>query len=178
MTPTEEREQLAISREMLKLSIQGIRLGEASCKVGELKPDGTLPTVATQNIALGVHVDPKNNTIVVAVALKLLMGYQDALGSEPPIQITGTYSLQYGCEKPELTPLFQTAVNRAAMFHAIPFWREFVHSMSARMGVPSIVIPIVNLAQLTKAPDSSQVANDEQPPKGSKRPSSKRKAKS
>jgi hypothetical protein len=41
-----------------------------------------------------------------------------------------------------------------------PYWREFVQSMPARMGLPPLRMPLLNPAQLTFTPDQNQAEVD------------------
>lgn len=81
---------------------------------------------------------------------------------EPPegLHLVGTFLLQYSIreleDQPKLTdePIEADAgdvvafANFNATFNAWPYWREFVQSMTGRMGLPGVIIPVLPVPNL------------------------------
>jgi hypothetical protein len=81
---------------------------------------------------------------------------------EPPegLHLVGTFLLQYSIQEPDDQPTLMKEpievdaadvvafANFNATFNAWPYWREFVQSMTGRMGLPSVVIPVLPVPNL------------------------------
>jgi len=75
------------------------------------------------------------------------------------LHIVGTFVLQYEARFDEQLTLIDEPIEVAsadvvafatfnATFNAWPYWREFVQSMTSRMGLPSVVIPVLPVPNL------------------------------
>lgn len=80
------------------------------------------------------------------------------------LHIVGSFLLQYTIQEPDDQPkLVDTPIEMSAAdvkafadfnstFNAWPYWREFVQSMTARMGLPSVIIPVLPVPNLIARP--------------------------
>jgi preprotein translocase subunit SecB len=62
-----------------------------------------------------------------------------------PVRIQGEYELEYSIEsfdqiKPENIKAFGSM---NGIYNAWPYWREFVQSMTVRMGLPPLTLPVM-----------------------------------
>jgi hypothetical protein len=78
------------------------------------------------------------------------------------LDIVGSFLLDYVPRPEDQAELLRKPVEVAAQdvrafaefnatFNAWPFWREFVQSMTARMGLPAVVVPLLPVPNLTKS---------------------------
>jgi len=84
----------------------------------------------------------------VQIGFALVGNYED--GSEG-LRVEATFGLLYAVDwKDEPTQEVVDEFGRAVgVNNAWPYWREFVQSMTARMGLPPVRIPILRMDQLT-----------------------------
>jgi preprotein translocase subunit SecB len=82
------------------------------------------------------------------------------------LNIAATFGILYGVDSiddfaPETVATFMPSVG---LGHAWPYWREFVQSMTTRMGLPPLRIPLLKPDELQGAPVS--IETERQPKKG------------
>ena len=93
-------------------------------------------------------------TVLAKVEVRIVpAASKDDPKADPLVLVEGTYELIYavpsGIEADQRTLTAFAAVN--AVFHAWPYWREFVQSSLQRMSMPPIVLPVFRLANLQAA---------------------------
>ncbi len=69
-------------------------------------------------------------------------------GGSPLVTVSAVFDLEYGCEGLEdFTEEQLSAFARLnGVFNAWPYWREFVQSMTTRMGLPALVLPVYRIS--------------------------------
>lgn len=82
-----------------------------------------------------------NTSFTVPATMEVLIGApnpKDAFG-----RIEVTYVLKFSVESKEMSPEHVTEFTRSTIKVVIwPFFREFIHNMTARFGIPHVNVPI------------------------------------
>lgn len=143
------QELLRLARESRKLRLQGIRLLESHCKLGKLQPE-KLPSNASQSINLILHINEKDGKAFIIAKLNLIVTYDGPEVSNPPITVGASFGIEYKIDKPFSQKTIEKALDHVAMMNVWPYWRELVHSMTIRMGLPPFPVPLYNVASLQK----------------------------
>ncbi len=125
-----------------RVEIEQVQLLEASIKRGVLrdKPPGNV------NIAFGAsaELDHVRERILVPVRLTLTARYDDATPEEPDsLRIDVVFVVGYRVSPgPTLTKVQLREFGQLnGVFNVWPYWREFVHSTTSRMGLPALIMP-------------------------------------
>ena len=144
MVPPSGFEELVRSVELI-----GVHLVSSNSSCGEhaLPPDfhGDLEVVhRSTKFAYQVH----NNPEVLQCGVKLGLDVGPALKEAKPVasleaEYTVLYRLPDGFQPSTEAIKFFAATN--AVFNAWPFFRELVHSLVARMGMPPLMVPLLKL---------------------------------
>lgn len=136
---------------------------------GNPPPDQDLPSHASQKVDIKV-ADSKKEGFVVLADLGISFGYEkdhqysDEV-AESPILVNAKFLLNYAIEGEDLTQQDLDAfASRTATYNVWPYWREFVQTMTTRMGLPPITIPLLNLSMIFDGEDG-----DTQPKRTKKR---------
>lgn len=111
----------------LSFSIQ-LRFAVESSQHKPNRDDETLPGLVRYFIDTGLRFVP-----------------EDASESDPaPIaEITAVFVVDYEARDPSaVTPVSLETFHQNAMHHVWPFWREFIHTSSGRLRLPSVILPI------------------------------------
>lgn len=133
-----------------KIQFQGLRLIASGCKLGELKTN-ELPTHASQKIGMGVGLDDAEKKVGVNIKVRIDVTYDGVEVKEPPIAVYANFLVTYEIEEPFTSrKLLEDFVQHIAMLNVWPYWREFVQSMTLRMGLPAFPIPTVYIGELIK----------------------------
>jgi hypothetical protein len=144
------------------LSLREIRLLESHCKLGHLQ-EGDLPPTATHEvnlIAIGGKVpvfepnEPNSQTGFALIDFRLTAPYDDIDGHEP-LLLSARFALHYTVSRLTSQKILGEIVEAVAVQHAWPFWREFVQSMTVRMGLPPFPIPLMSPSHLVKTASSA-----------------------
>lgn len=146
-----EKRLAKILRQLGQLTLQDVRLTESRTKLGQLR-EGRLPNEATQSVNLTVGIEKEKKVIYVLAALGVDARYQgDPKESETPLSIHATFALRYGFgETTSRDDEISEAVTHVASLVVWPFWREFVHSTSSRMGLPPFPVPLMNVGKMLR----------------------------
>lgn len=114
--------------------------------------EGDLPTELSFEADILTEAIRKQG--IVAVRLRFLVVARKGEGSDAEtLRIQAEYLLDYrvkdltGIRKPSVAAFGKTT----GLFHAWPYWREYVQSTTVRMGLPPLTIPVLPpLAAATK----------------------------
>lgn len=87
-------------------------------------------------------VEPTNNRIVIVASFGILGTYPEQ--SDPVLRIEAVYELSYSASALEgLEPIhIQAFGDLNGRYNGWPYWREFVQSAFARMGLPQLTMPV------------------------------------
>ncbi len=94
-------------------------------------------------IEIGVTEDKKVFNVLIRFVLKVHRTESGKETTEPTVEMSCRFVLIYflksmeGIDEANLIAFGRTS----GVFSAWPYWREFVHSTSLRLGVPSLVLP-------------------------------------
>jgi hypothetical protein len=143
MTKAEQRQMVRLAREANRFTLAGFRLSESHTKLGVFR-SGEPPKHAKQNVQVHVAIKDDRTAVQAGVDLRIEVGYEDSPESEAPISMMALFVIEYQITKPPLSDaVIAEAVPPMAMMMVWAYWREFVHSMSARMGLSPLPIPIM-----------------------------------
>jgi preprotein translocase subunit SecB len=132
-----------------RVQLKDVRL--ISCKCDQT-PEATLGK-KSYNISYSteVQVDRKNGYIIVTAKFHF-EAFTESKTQKPVILIDASFLLAYKIENFEgLTQKgFDQFANLNGIYNAWPYWREFVQNTVARMGLPSLSIPVFRIVESPK----------------------------
>ena len=104
---------------------------------------GALPENLELNVNVDIAMDEEKLLIQVFPRFTLVARYDDEDSNEF-LRIEARFALVY--KVPSLTGLKKENIEAFGqvngLYNAWPYWREYVHSMTARMGLPSLKMPV------------------------------------
>jgi len=147
MAKRAKKGSLARVRQLLgetgKVELHGLRLVESSSKLGELRENDELPGQAMQAISLTLGLSDDQKAAKVTVRIKLDATYDGDATKEPVLSILASFELYFDIVEAFRTPKVREAFfQRIGMLVVWPYWREFVQTMTTRMGLPAFPVPI------------------------------------
>lgn len=133
-----------------ELQLLGLRLIESSSKLGEMKPDA-LPGRARQSINFVVMISEDLKNASVNGKIKLDISYDSDETKDSAITVFASFSVGYSIVKafPNKDAL-EKFLQENAILNIWPYWREFVQSMTTRMGLPSFSVPLIYADKILK----------------------------
>jgi len=109
-----------------------------------------LPGHARQSVNFGVNVNSQTKVATIVAKMGIEARYEQA-DFDPAIQVRGSFGITIGIIKPfSSDAALEEALQRTCVLVVWPYWREFVNSMTTRMGLPPLPIPLANFDELTK----------------------------
>lgn len=181
-TPSAEDTRRLAKKVLSNVKLSNIRLFSSMC-FNNLDGDRPLPAHAAQKV--DINVKPRGRRSLVVVAdLGISVGYDSEheydSSHESPVLIEATFLLTYAITNEGPTKSEAEAFASAtATYNVWPYWREFVQSMTTRMGLPGITIPIFHLYSIVegnKTSESSKSSPSRKKSKRSKRTSAKKRS--
>jgi hypothetical protein len=105
---------------------------------------GTLQVSYT--VRTETRVTPEGDGIAVDAHYALTALQSQA--TEPVVEIKTTLEVTYACSEADTFPLeaIQEFGQANGVFNTWPYWREYVQSSIARMGLPTLIVPVFRLA--------------------------------
>lgn len=82
---------------------------------------------------------------------------EDAVYVEIRSEFRAQYSLEATADEAALRPALTEFASYNVGYHVWPYWREYVQGICARMGIPSIPVPMYRISNLTL-----EIASDEE----------------
>jgi len=129
-----------------RVQLKDVRL--ISCKCHQI-PEATLGKKAYEiNYSTEVQVDKKNGYVIVTAKFHF-EAFSESKTQKPVILMDASFLLAYKIENFEgLTQKgFEQFANINGIYNAWPYWREYVQNIIARMGLPSLTIPVFRIVQ-------------------------------
>ena len=137
--------------------IQDLRVLQASMKRSE---EVIFPLHVKNPIRTASRINRASSTVVGVVALKMFAFRVDGdtrnndeepgCESDPVIEVNSEYQLTY--QVSDITQFNDEQLNAFGcvngLYHAWPYWREYVQSSIARMGLPAFIVPVLTVAEL------------------------------
>src|SRR6202140_2533778 len=133
-----------------KMDFLGLRLIESASKLGDLKKN-ELPGHATQaiNVAIGVRED--SQTAGVNIRIKLTVGYDGDQTRDPALTVLGSFVADFSIIEPfSSKKMMEDFLGKVGMLVIWPYWREYVQSMTTRMGLPAFPVPLIKLSDIVQ----------------------------
>jgi hypothetical protein len=142
-----------------QVQLHDLRLLNTSCSVPAAGPPKPTPELR-QSITVNSSRTAQPPAIVVQISFSLIG--TDAEKHEG-LRVEATFGLMYLTRSadaipPEVLAAFSQTVGVQNVW---PYWREFVQSMTGRMGLPPLRMPLLNPAQLAFTPDQKQAGLDQ-----------------
>jgi len=131
-----------------RVQLKDVRL--ISCKCDQI-PEATLGKKAYDiDYSTEVQIDKKNGYVIVTAKFNF-EAFSESKTQKPVVLMDASFLLAYKIENFEgLTQRgFEQFANLNGIYNAWPYWREFVQNMIARMGLPSLTIPVFRIVQST-----------------------------
>ncbi len=134
------------------VQIEDIRLIEASVRTRIRSPEdvGEVELVIDTSASIKEHKKGSSFVVLATIDAKLLPHKSP---ENAAISIKAAFELQY-----TLPPKFSvsrrdldTFARINGVFNAWPYWREFVESMTSRMHLPPLVLPVFRVRETAKA---------------------------
>lgn len=138
-----------------QLRFVDIRLIESATKVPSLR-GSELPTNAAQKMEVHANLLHNEKIATGVVTYHLEISYADPGPKESPVSVSAKYAVQYGILDEAIGDGFEETVSKMATIASWAFWREFVSSMTTRMGLPAFPIPILSISHLNKSLDEKK----------------------
>ena len=159
---------LDLVRGLQEITLRDIRLGYALCVAQDLRDD-ELPANARHDAWLNVRkLDEK--IACVEAEFKVLISYDP--DDDPQIAVGASYVMTLELRNPVGGRIGNDTLQRASAMIALPYWREFVQSITTRMGLPAYMPPEINPLDLKK-PSTKRASNGAKTKKSS-RPATER----
>ncbi|MBN2216466.1 MAG: hypothetical protein JW719_03725 [Pirellulales bacterium] len=147
---------LDITAIVQQAELQDLRLLTCACRIGTLT---RLPSDLAQSISIQEIPKDDDPEALVVRATFTIVG-EDVEGQDG-IRVEASYGLIY-----RITSLKDFTQDHRVGFaqviglnNAWPYWREFVQSCTARMGLPPLTLPLVRPAQLRFTPSQDRIMN-------------------
>lgn len=155
MTSKPDQLLLDVIRESRKLNLEDIRLVESFCKLGDLKQN-ELPPSATQSVEMSVKINPENGSVLSVINYSLDVSYEESKTSDPAIRVVGKFAMCFGVTSPIPDKYIRDVIEKVSSNASWPYWREFIQSMSVRMGLPAFPVPLIDVAKFTHRKSASK----------------------
>jgi len=127
-----------------RVQIQDVRVVE--CRVSQAPPHDGGPRAfkALNKVEVNFSIDADRNLILILPRFSFRERAEADDAELPTLAIDCLFALTYAA--PAVADLPKLNVKAFAqtngIFNAWPYWREFAQNMAARMGLPSLVIPV------------------------------------
>ena len=133
-----------LKRLIAEVEIEGVRLVEANVETKVRSPadTGAVDLLVNRTAEIGERQDNGTFFVVAKIGAQLV---SEQAKEEPLVSIETSFELQYRLpegfrvEPQTLTTFAETN----GIYNAWPYWREFVQSTLARMGLPPVVLPLL-----------------------------------
>ncbi|MBW3600398.1 MAG: hypothetical protein KY475_24430 [Planctomycetes bacterium] len=106
--------------------------------------DSELPRQIITNIDVDTHFDPERLRLSVYPYFHLLVKEKNSTPDDFFLRIEARFVVTYTVRSEEgLTQTnFDAFAERNGIYNVWPYWREFVQSITARMGLPPLTVPV------------------------------------
>jgi hypothetical protein len=134
-----------------QVQLHDLRLLNTSCSVPAAGPPKPMPELR-QSITVNSSRTTQPPAIMVQISFSLV-GADAEKGDG--LRVEAMFGLMYLTRSPDaVSPEVLAAFSQTVGVQNVwPYWREFVQSMTGRMGLPPLRMPLLNPAQLTFTPD-------------------------
>lgn len=151
-TNSESKSQDAMAAQVAAVvQLKDIRLERCVCRC-EASADN-LPSEVAHTYSASQTIDSECH-LTARIAFNLAVSHGGSDGATAPIQIEAVFVVLYGLPKDHAFSESHAMAfaDRNAVFNAWPYWREFVQSMTVRMGLPALTLPVFRIRSAPPAP--------------------------
>ena len=146
-----------LKRLIAEVEIEGVRLVEANVETKVRSPadTGAVDLLVNRTAEIGERQDNGTFFVVAKIGAQLV---SEEAKEEPLVSIETSFELQY-CLPEGLRVEPQTLTTFAetnGIYNAWPYWREFVQSMFARMGLPPVVLPLLRAREVREKTEAEK----------------------
>ena len=141
-----------------QVQLHDLRLLNTSCSVPAAGPPKPTPELR-QSITVNSSRITQPPAIMVQISFSLVGA--DAEKREG-LHMEATFGLMYLTRSQEIIPpeVLAAFSQTVGVQNVWPYWREFVQSMTGRMALPPLRMPLLNPTQLTFTPDQKPAGVD------------------
>lgn len=148
-----------------RVQIQDVRLIRCNCRLepGALAPPHPPRLQANFAHEASTQVGPDRTRITVVTRFRFSAIREESEKHEPCVGIEASFLVTYAADGlsglgPEHFSSFG-ALN--GVFNAWPYWRELLHNLTSRMGLPAFVLPVLRLGTpMPPSADAKDVPHD------------------
>ena len=146
-----------LKRLIAEVEIEGVRLVEATAETKVRSPadTGAVDLLVNRTAEISERQDNKTFFVVAKIGTQLV---PEQAKEEPLVSIETSFELQYRLpegfrvDPDALTTFAQTN----GIYNAWPYWREFVQSTFARMGLPPVVLPLLRAREVMEKSEAER----------------------
>ena len=146
-----------LKRLIAEVEIEGVRLVEATAETKVRSPADTGAVDLLVNRTAGISERQENGTFFVIATISTRLVPEEAK-EEPLVSIETSFELQYHLPKGfRVDPqTLTTFAETNGIYNAWPYWREFVQSTLARMGLPPVVLPLLRAREMMEKTEAEK----------------------
>ena len=146
-----------LKRLIAEVEIEGVRLVEATAETKVRSPadTGAVDLLVNRTAEISERQDSKTFFVMAKMRAQLV---PEQAKEEPRVSIETSFELQYRlpegfrADPDTLTTFAQTN----GIYNAWPYWREFVQSTFARMGLPPVVLPLLRAREVMEKSEAER----------------------
>lgn len=147
----------SLKRVIAEVEIEDVRLVEvnAETKVRSPADSGAVDLLVNRTAAISEHQDKETFFVVAKMRTQLV---PEQAQEEPLVSIETSFEIRYRLpEGFHVDPdTLSTFAETNGVYNAWPYWREFVQSMFARMGLPPVVLPVLRVREVMEKPEAEK----------------------
>ena len=147
----------SLKRLIAEVEIEGVRLVEATAETKVRSPadTGAVDLLVNRTAEINERQDSGTFFVVAKIGTQLV---PEQAKEEPLVSIETSFELQYRLpEGFRVDPqTLTTFAETNGIYNAWPYWREFVQSTFARMGLPPVVLPLLRAREVMEKPEAEK----------------------
>ena len=146
-----------LKRLIAEVEIEGVRLVEANAETKVRSPSDTGAVDLLINRTAEISERQENGTFFVVATIKAQLVSEQAK-EEPLVSIKTSFELQYRLPRGfRVDPqTLTTFAETNGIYNAWPYWREFVQSTLARMGLPPVALPLLHAREAMEKTEAEE----------------------
>lgn len=146
-----------LKRLIAEVEIEDVRLVEATAETKVRSPadSGAVDLLVNRTAEISERQDNGTFFVVAKIGTQLV---SEQAKEEPLVSIETSFELQYRLpEGFRVGPdTLTTFAETNGIYNAWPYWREFVQSTFARMGLPPVVLPLLRAREVMEKPEAEK----------------------
>jgi len=148
-----------------RVQIQDVRLIRCNCRIEPVALAPPLPASFRPTLAheTSTQIGPDRMRIAVLVHFRFSAIREGRENDGPCVDMESTFLVSYGAGN--LTGLgeenFRSFGALNGLFNAWPYWRELLHNLTLRMGLPAFVLPVLRIGSPEHPPANAKQAPDD-----------------